>query len=58
MTDTPGAVTPVVTRHSDDPDLSDRDPDLSDLDRLAASIDELELHCCCGPDKLGDNPAG
>jgi hypothetical protein len=51
MTDTPGAVTPVVTRHSDDPDSSD-------LDRLAASIDELELHFCCGPDKLGDSPAG
>jgi hypothetical protein len=50
MTATDGAVTPAVTHRSDDPDLSD-------LDRLAASLDELELHCR-GPDKLGDSPAG
>jgi len=47
-----GAVTIAVARHSDDRDLS-----ASDLERLAASLDELELHCR-GPDKLGNRPAG
>jgi len=51
-TATDGAVTIAVARRSDDPDLS-----ASDLDRLAASLDELELHCR-GPDKLGNSPAG
>jgi len=51
-TATDGAVTIAVARHSDDRDLS-----ASDLERLAASLDELELHCR-GPDKLGNRPAG